>query len=246
MRVGNWVVVAGTTLATASAMAAPVVGWTTSDSHVYQTSNGFESAGTLAANTALNHQFVATGLTITGAARANGCGTVSQVGWSAFGMAGQNYVSSFGPGCTTNSTVDTFGMKFASDLSALAFDANNYNASGDDTLQLLNDGVVVGSYQMSSLGYSGLAPNSSTQVGGRSFYRGTENSGIVTIAGNGASFDEIRFVESAQGAVYGNYWFLDNLRYDAANAVPEPGSIALVLLGLLGATAATRRQRRAG
>jgi hypothetical protein len=244
MRVGNWIVAVGGALSMATALAAPVVGWTTIDNTVYATTNGFESAGALANNTVLSNQFNAEGISFTGAARANGCGSPTQNGWTTFGMAGQNYVNSFGPGCTTNNTIDNFSIKFGSDVSRLAFDANNYNGSGDDQLQLLDDGVVVGTYTMSSLSYAGLAANSSTQIGSRYFSSGVEHSGILMINGNGGKFDELRFVESTQGASYGNYWFLDNLRYDAANSVPEPGSVALALLALLGAGAATRQGRR--
>ena len=244
MRVGNWIVAVGGALSSAVALAAPVVGWTTIDNSVYTKSNGFESAGTLANDTVLGNQFSAEGISFSGAARANGCGNPTQTGWTAFGMAGQNYVNSFGPGCTTNNTIDNFSIKFGGDVSRLAFDANDYNGSGDDQLQLLDDGVVVGTYTMASLSYAGLAANSSTQIGNRNFYSGVETSGILTINGNGGKFDEVRFVESSQGASYGNYWFLDNLRYDVANSVPEPGSVALALLALLGAGAATGQGRR--
>jgi hypothetical protein len=221
-------------LASLQVLAAPTVTWTTNDSHVYANSNGFESTGTLANNTVLTNQFAAEGIVFSGTARANGCGTTPNTGWSAYGMAGQNYVNTFGPGCTTNAVVDTLSMKFVSDVSRLAIDAYSYQSDAQNSLvQLFDDGNLVGSYTLDSLGFVGLGANQDTYVGSRYFYNyGDTRVGSLVFDGNGSKFDEVRFVESAQGAANGNYLFFDNARFDAANTVPEPASLALVAVAL--------------
>lgn len=238
---------AAAALGCATAHGAPVVAFTTSDATVYAQFNGFESAGTLANNALITNQFQAQGLTVTGTLRANGCGTVPSNGWTSLGMAGQNYVGNFGPSCITNNTLDSFSLKFASDLNRLALDIESYSGSGSNTIQLLNDGVLVGSYNLATVNYAGLAMNSSQLIGGRNFDRhATLQRGILTLAANGSAFDELRLVESAQDASYGNYVFFDNLRYDLTpttpSQVPEPASLLLAGLGL-GAAALSRRRR---
>lgn len=228
----NWLALCGL-LTSLQALAAPTATWTTNDSHTYANSNGFESTGTLADSTVLTNQFAAGGIVFSGTARANGCGTVPNVGWSVFGLAGQNYVNTFGSGCTTNTVVDSLSMKFSSDLQRFALDI--YSAtrgSESDLVQLFNDGSLVASFSLGGIDYVGLASGTTSSSSGRQFANYSERMGILVVNGNGANFDEVRFVETAAGASGGNFVFFDNVRFDAANTVPEPASLGLVAVAL--------------
>ena len=155
-------------LASLQVLAAPTATWTTNDSSAYANSNGFESPGTLADNTVLANQFAAEGIVFSGTARANGCGTTPNTGWSVYGMAGQNYVNTFGPGCTTNAVVESLSMKFSSDLSRFALDI--YSAtrgSESDLVQLFNDGNLVASFSLGGIDYVGLVSGGSDSISGR-------------------------------------------------------------------------------
>lgn len=233
-------------LAALHAVAGPTATWTTNDSHTYANTNGFESTGTLADNTVLTNQFAAQGIVFSGTARANGCGPTPNTGWSQFGMAGQNYVNTFGPSCSTNNVQDTLSMKFNSDLSRLAFDAYSYQSGYADSLvQLFDDGFLVASYTLGSVGFNDLALNAQKTAGSRYYYN-TDNTryGTLVFDANGSKFDELRFVESATGAGNGDYVFLDNVRFDTANSVPEPTALALTAVALA-ACARVRRRKAA-
>ena len=110
------------------------------------------------------------------------------------------------------------------------------------TFELLNDGVVIGSYLSSAIPYVGLT-SSTAQINGRIFANSSNlRAGFLSFESNGKSFDEIRFTENAPAGQ--QYLVMDDLRYRTAHNVPEPGTVLLVATAAAGLCWSAHRRRR--
>ncbi|TBO31237.1 PEP-CTERM sorting domain-containing protein [Aquabacterium lacunae] len=226
-------------LSAASAMAAPFAGWST------QAMTGaihldFEALAGVAPDTVISNQFISQGVLFTGSLRANGCG---EGAWNGLADLDGSTVSTFGVGCDYNTQADNFSIQFDRDVSAVslsAFHMTSPNAS--DVFELLDNGQVVASFLMSSLGYTGLAANSQATINGRIFENTEElRIGYLSFDGMGISFDQVRFTEA--DPQYGSFVVMDDLRWrNSSQQVPEPAGYALVALALAGVAAASRRK----
>lgn len=212
------------------AMAAPVVQWQTWLADDYAARIEFDSAGQLAQGAAVTTQFAAEGVTLAGTARANGCGWFGPGGMH--GWTG-NYIVTYDGSCATNGVADAVSMKLAGDQTRAAFKArvDDYHQTG--RLELLDDGVVVASVNLMQAAFALPGSTIEGYDDGLYYYRSsTHRWGAIVIEGGGTVFDEIRYREGATGPVGGGYIAFDDLRYGTAQAVPEPGALALALLAL--------------
>jgi len=230
----------------------PIVTFTTTDPTTYERLITFDTVS-LGTNEMVTTQFSSLGLTASGTLRANACGSGFQNGT---GMSG-NYVGTFGPGCELNDVNDAFILSFDETLSDLAIDAEAFDPQEDDVISLYLNGTLVYQFTPFSVPFIGLGPDETATIDGREFANQADfRLGILRIDGNGTLFDELRFQEN--GAVVDNSYILfDNLRFNVDGdggggpgdpgtpALPEPGSVALLSIGLLAAGKLRRKQGRA-
>ncbi|OYU73249.1 MAG: hypothetical protein CFE45_37855 [Burkholderiales bacterium PBB5] len=111
-------------------------------------------------------------------------------------------------------------MKFASEVSELSWTGFSVAGGNGFTIEALHNGVTVSSLLLNSF-------NQFFDIGGS------------TVRLSGSVFDELRFTEIASTTTF---FGLDNFRWTDANAVPEPGSLALVGLSLAGLACSRRRK----
>lgn len=94
------------------------------------------SSPTLANDTVVSNQFA--GLTIAplagGQVRYDSCGAGNL---AAFAGGTQNYIDNYGPGCATNTTDDSFSIKFSNNLQALSFAGELNSAVSPPAISLL-------------------------------------------------------------------------------------------------------------
>lgn len=219
-----------------SSIAAPVTSWSAATGVGYTASQDFDSVGILSIDTVATNQFA--GMSFTGSVRVNGCGYNALVG--VVNIA-NNYLGSFGPSCVANQVADNFSMKFAGDLGRLELAAVVYDYGQSLRVELYDDGALVGASTPITSAYSGLADGAiGTCVGGGQCANDfSTKQGYLTLDGAGTKFDEVRFFEPTPSS--GQFIYFDNLKFVGAGSVPEPGSLALVGIALLGALRASRR-----
>lgn len=222
------------------AAAAPVVQWQTWLADDYATRIEFDSAGQLAQGSTVSHQFAAEGVTLSGTARANGCGWFGPGGMH--GWTG-NYIVTYNGDCSVNAQADTVSMKLAGDQTRAAFKARVDDYYQGGRLELLDDGVVVASVNLMTAAFTLPGPTWEGFDDGLYYYKqSTHRWGAIVIEGLGTAFDEIRYREGAAGPVGYGYFAFDDLRYGTAQAVPEPGALSLAGLAL-GLAGVWRRRR---
>lgn len=179
------------------------------------------SAGVIYANAGLGA--ASTTLTFDEIVLGNGTSLTNQYAGFGVTFAGAYYnpqTSAFPPATSGNQignfspTVSPWSIFFSSDVGEAAFGI----ATNPNTtlVEALLNGVVVGS------------ASAATDYDGTDFFQVT-----------GLIFDEIRLTTTGDQLA-----LIDNLQFSPANNVPEPGVLALTLLGLLGLTGASRRSKR--
>jgi len=177
--------------------------------------------GALSPGATISSEFAADGFAFSGGLRFAPC-----AGWpnTAGGWTPAGYGATIGPGaCSGNSTDDTFSILLSADASALSFTAHSLILSGGTLrLEVLHDGAVLESLDFTEANDTWCCAPQYVRI-------------------DGVTFNEIRVVETAPAA---HSWIaIDNLAFNEATAVREPGALALLGLGLLGLGIA--RSRRA-
>lgn len=173
------------------------------------------SSPSLGNSTVVTNQYAAQGLTFAGTQG----GVVRANGcgvnaWNGYVGLSGDTLNTYGSGCITNSVNDSFSMVFAQTVSAASLGFYNYGAS--NTLTALLNGTVVETYTF-----------------------GNTSNAYVTFSN--LLFNEIRFTEANYTS--GGYLTFDNVAY-VKSTVPEPASIALLGLGLVGMAFARRRSAK--
>ena len=164
----------------------------------------------------ITNQFAASGLTFT---PISGTG-IALINNDSCNNAGQGVTGNYlymgvSAPCYYSYATDAVSIKFNSNVSELSWTGFSYGDSY--TISALLDGTVV----------SSLILNSSNQFVDQ------------TVLFTGSVFNELRFVESDSN----NLFAIDNMSWKSAAAVPLPGSVALLGIGMLGMAAARRRRK---
>lgn len=180
------------------------------------------STPSLAPDTVVTNQYTPLGITFAatgaGAVRANSCGVGVFDGEA--GMSADT-LNTYGPGCVTNGVDDSFSMMFNNDVSAASFSLRSYRDGLTNVFTALLNGVVVDTF----------VHDASTDVNLSDYIFDSH------LTFSNIVFDEIRFTESSFSQ--DGYLIFDNVAF--VNAVPEPASLSLLGLGLLGFAAARRK-----
>lgn len=165
----------------------------------------------------VTNQFAGNGLVFT-TLSGNGIAATNnnQCGNSSQGVTGGYLYMGLQAPCSGSNVQDGVSLRFAQDVSELSWTGFHRASGAGFNILALNDGVVV----------------SSLLFGGHNRF---ENR---TVLFSGSTFDELRFTENGTSSAF---FALDNMRWTDAAEVPEPGMLALVGLGLLGA--AYRRRK---
>lgn len=182
----------------------------------YDTLVNFSLSPSLGNSTIVTNQYAAQGLTFAGTQ--GGAVRFNGCGINAWGNSytgiSGDYLNTFGAGCYTNAVNDSFSMVFAQTVSAASLGFRNNGTN--NTLTALLNGTVVETYTF-----------------------GNTYNAYVTFSN--LLFNEIRFTEVNYTS--GGYLIFDNVAY-VKSTVPEPASIALLGLGLVGMAFARRRSAK--
>lgn len=225
--------------AAGAATAGPVAGFSAKPLVSPDVVQTFDAVGAIMPNTLVSGQFAAQGLHFAGTLLANQCGH-DYGPYRAVGMAG-NYLSTQGPGCGGNATLDWFSMKLDAAVSVASLNVFMLNHSGAERFELYRNGAQVATWLVNEIAYAGVGFGTLVSIDGRTYInRSTQIAGVLTFDGQGQAFDEIRYSESA--ARPGTRLVIDELRYRQANQVSEPGALAVTALALVGVALSTRRR----
>ncbi len=103
------------------------------------------------------------------------------------------------------------GFSFAQDQTRVGFYFSSNVAVGNDLVQVLRDGNILGSFTIAA---------AANQIG----FIGFEDAGGI---------DQI-IIPGPDHTCYGCIYQIDNIKFETASSVPEPASLALLSLGLFG------------
>lgn len=176
---------------------------------------GFERVGPVASSELLTNQF--SGVTFSGTGGGPTLHSNNSCRPSTNNFSGSAWASiGVVPSCQVGGGNNFSTMSFDQDLEELSFDYTTNNNGRFQIEALLNGAIVtLGQISRSSVGLT------------------------TTVLLTGDNFDTLRFRELGAS----NSWFwMDNVNWRTGNNVPEPGTLGLLALGLIGMGLARRKR----
>jgi len=178
----------------------------------------FDNGG-LADDQVISNQFNTAGFGFTGGLRFRSCGST----WpnTAGGFSPSGYGTNLGPGCTRNTSDDSFRIHLLSDADAFSFTSHTHVLNGGVLqLEVLKDGNSLETFDIDENNDSWCCSPLFVRI-------------------DGYNFDEIRVTELLPTS---ESWItIDNLAYTEASAISAPPVAGLVVVGVFSLIA--NRQR---
>ena len=174
---------------------------------------------TLADDDLIGSAFNGDGFTFSGGLRFRSCGST----WpnTAGGFTPSGYGTNLGPGCTRNTSDDSFSIQLSADADAASFTSHTHVLMGGAIrLEVLKDNVSLETFDITETNDSWCCAPRFVSIGG-----------LV--------FDELRFTELSPAS---ESWItIDNLAFNEAMTVSAPAGAGLFLLAVATVCAVSRR-----